>query len=60
MVVQGQLFEPALSLSDLYDVFLLDIVRLNKYLKYDALAIYFFGGWVGAGEGGRGRGWRLG
>ena len=27
MVVHGQLFEPAVCLSDLYDVFLLDIVR---------------------------------
>ena len=27
MVVHGQLVEPAICLSDLYDVFLLDIVR---------------------------------
>ena len=27
MVVHGQLVEPAVSLSDLYDVFLLDIVK---------------------------------
>ena len=27
MVVHGQLVEPAVCLSDLYDVFLLDIVR---------------------------------
>ena len=27
MVVHGQLVEPAVGLSDLYDVFLLDIVR---------------------------------
>ena len=27
MVVHGQLVEPAVSLNDLYDVFLLDIVR---------------------------------
>ena len=27
MVVQGQLVEPAVCLSDLYDVFLLDIVK---------------------------------
>ena len=27
MAVQGQLVEPAVCLSDLYDVFLLDIIR---------------------------------
>ena len=52
MVVHRQLVEPAVCLSDLYDVFLLDIVRDTRQNLWTMVFFFFFGGGGGGGGGG--------